>query len=333
LIRLAPAVQFGEEGLKRSTHRMNAPVDGEESLAQASLLAQLLALLDEEGAWRVSFSDLAGLARRVPDLLLPEPWRIHRCDFCVHAKGGATRRDCLKNKHAVNRLIVVRGSGLVGQCHLGLTDLVEPLVVGGRVLGAFYYGSVVVRGTEEEAERRIRRYCARRRVDVAPFLAQLEQAPRVEPEEVEPRREKLRTVARVAVRLAEAAGVPMDNDWPRRGGLPWTVTMSFPVTLRRAMEWIQQHSTEAVTLEGVAGVLHVNADHLGRLFRRHTQGTLGAYVNRVRMERAARLLRTGRYSVEEVSYRVGYADPSHFGKVFKRVMGCTPGQFATSGIA
>ena len=312
---------------------MNVSEGGEEGGEEGSLLGQLLALLDEEDGWRVSYSDLAGLASRVPDLILPEPWKIHRCEFCVHAKGAATRRDCLTNKHAVNRLLVRRGSGFVGQCHLGLTDIVEPLVVGGRVLGAFFYGSVVVRGTEQEAKRRVRRYCARRRVDAGPFQQRLERAALVNREDVEQRREKLRTVVRVAARLAEAAGVPMENDWPRRGGLPWTAAMGYPATLRRALEWVHRHSTTSVSLAGLAEVLNTNPDHLGRLFRRHTHGTLGEYVNRVRVERAARLLRTGRYSVEEICHRVGYSDPSHFGKVFKRLMGCTPGKFAAEGFA
>ena len=78
----------------------------------------------------------AGLARRVPDLALPEEWKIHRCEFCVFAKTGATLRGCLNNKHAVNRVLIRRGAGFVGQCHLGLTDMVEPLVVRSRIVAS-----------------------------------------------------------------------------------------------------------------------------------------------------------------------------------------------------
>lgn len=41
-----------------------------------SLLEQLLSLVEDDGPWRISFSDLAGLAQRVPDLALPEEWKI-----------------------------------------------------------------------------------------------------------------------------------------------------------------------------------------------------------------------------------------------------------------
>lgn len=298
-----------------------------------SLLEQLLALVEDGGPWRISFSDLAGLARRVPDLALPEEWKIHRCEFCVFAKAGASRRDCLNNKHAVNRVLIRRGAGFVGQCHLGLTDMVEPLMVKGRVLGAFYYGSVIVRGTEAEAERRIRRYAKRCGVPVEPFLEQMEKAARVEASDIEPRRARLRLVAQMAARLAEAWGVPLENDLPRRGGLPWISAMDFPVMLRRAMELVQRHYAEPMTLAGVAESMKVNADHLGRLFRQHTEGPLADFLGRVRVNHACRMLESGRYSVGEIALRVGFADAAHFGKVFKRLMQCTPGEYASRATA
>ncbi len=293
-----------------------------------SLLEQLLTLVEDQGPWRISFSDLAGLARRVPDLALPEDWKIHRCEFCVFAKSGATLRGCLSNKHAVNRVLIRRGRGFVGQCHLGLTDLVEPLVVKGRVLGAFYYGSVIIRGTEAEAERRIRRYASRRRVPAEPFLEKMAKVARVEAEEVETRRERLRFVAQLAARLAEAWGVPLENDLPRRGGLPWVAAMELPVPLRRAMELVQRRYTEPMTLTSVAGTLKMSADYLGRLFRKHTCGTLADFLAHVRVGHACRMLESGRFSVGEVALQVGYADAAHFGKAFKRLMGCTPGEYA-----
>jgi AraC-like DNA-binding protein len=211
--------------------------------------------------------------------------------------------------------------------------MVEPLVVKGRVLGAFYYGSVIVRGTEAEAERSIRRYAQRRGVPAEPLLQQMMKTVHVEAAEIEPRRAKLRLVAQMAARLAEAWGVPLENDLPRRGGLPWISSMEFPVMLRRAMELVHHRYAEPMTLAGVADALKVNADHLGRLFRQHTEGTLADFLGRVRVNHACRMLESGRYSVGEIALRVGFADAAHFGKVFKRLMQCTPGEYAARATA
>lgn len=294
-----------------------------------SLLEQLLSLVDDEGSWRISFSDLAGLSQRVPDMALPEAWKIHRCSFCGLAKTGISRPGCLKNKHAVNRELVRRGAGFVGQCHLGLTDIVEPLSVKGRVLGAFYYGSVILRGTEAKAEGRIRRYAERLGISAEPFLKEMACVPRVDAEEVGPRRARLRLVADLTARMAEAWGVPLRNDLPRRGGLPWTSEMEFPGLLRCAMTLVQSKYAEPITLKSIADSIGVNTDYLGRLFRHHTDGTLGEFLNRVRVNHACLMLEKGHYSVGEIALRVGYADAAHFGKVFKRLMNCTPSDYAS----
>ena len=42
------------------------------------------------------------------------------------------------------------------------------------------------------------------------------------------------------------------------------------------------------------------------------------------MERAAELLRSGRYNVTEAATEVGYASLSHFSKAFCETIGCCP---------
>ena len=49
-----------------------------------------------------------------------------------------------------------------------------------------------------------------------------------------------------------------------------------------------------------------------------------AYVTRVRMHRAAELLRDPQLSVAEVADRVGYRSEAAFARVFRRELGQTP---------
>lgn len=66
----------------------------------------------------------------------------------------------------------------------------------------------------------------------------------------------------------------------------------------------------------------------GERLRKLCQETLGmspiAYVTRLRMQHAASLLASGRYSVAQVALRVGYDNTLAFSTAFKRVMGTTP---------
>ena len=56
-----------------------------------------------------------------------------------------------------------------------------------------------------------------------------------------------------------------------------------------------------------------------------TAGT--QYVRQLRMERAAVLLRSGKFNVSEAALEVGYSSLSHFGPAFHDTFGCCPGLY------
>jgi transcriptional regulator GlxA family with amidase domain len=68
-----------------------------------------------------------------------------------------------------------------------------------------------------------------------------------------------------------------------------------------------------------------------RTFKRRFKLATGhspiAYVQRIRVERAKRLLETSDEPIEEVSWAVGYEDPASFRRLFKRLTGLTPGAY------
>ncbi len=152
----------------------------------SSLLAKLISLVESDGPMRLNFEDLTGVTLDVPELALPPKNRFHVCEFCMLAK--RTRRGhlgCNQNKNITNRLARKRGTGFVGQCHLGLTDIVEPLVYQGRTLGVFYYGSVLREKTRDLAERRIKRYCQRNELPPGALLRQLNRMPVIKSQDIE----------------------------------------------------------------------------------------------------------------------------------------------------
>ena len=56
------------------------------------------------------------------------------------------------------------------------------------------------------------------------------------------------------------------------------------------------------------------------------------YRNRLRIRKAAELLRTGRYTIGEAADQVGIQDIKYFGKLFKRYTGFNPGALKKYGI-
>ena len=67
--------------------------------------------------------------------------------------------------------------------------------------------------------------------------------------------------------------------------------------------------------------------YLSRTFSRELGLTIPQYVRQLRMERAADLLRSGRFNVTEAALEVGYASLSHFSVAFHQTFGCCPGLY------
>ena len=60
------------------------------------------------------------------------------------------------------------------------------------------------------------------------------------------------------------------------------------------------------------------------LFREEFGNSPGEFHRRVQMEKALELARHTGMSWQQIAIHLGYADPSHFSRVFKRVMGLPP---------
>jgi len=80
-------------------------------------------------------------------------------------------------------------------------------------------------------------------------------------------------------------------------------------------------------LEELAREVGCSPFYLSRTFSKESGQTIPQYVRQLRMERAAELLKTGRYNVTEVAFEVGYNSPSHFSQAFHQAFGCCPGLY------
>ena len=78
------------------------------------------------------------------------------------------------------------------------------------------------------------------------------------------------------------------------------------------------------TITALSRRIGINECYLKNDFRQQTGMTIGEYVRKLRMERALELIESGRFSVLQTAMFVGYSNPSHFSKAFKRFHGRLP---------
>ncbi len=81
------------------------------------------------------------------------------------------------------------------------------------------------------------------------------------------------------------------------------------------------------SLEQLGREVGCSSYYLSRTFSKEVGETLPQYLRRLRLERAAELLRSGRYNVTEAAMEVGYNSLSHFSQAFHQAYGCCPGLY------
>ncbi|NIM01268.1 MAG: helix-turn-helix domain-containing protein [Acidobacteria bacterium] len=92
----------------------------------------------------------------------------------------------------------------------------------------------------------------------------------------------------------------------------------------RAKRFIEDHYDRRTSLSTVAAHLHVSSNYLSRVFRQETGLTLTAYIQRVRIGHARRMLADGRRSISEIAYRVGYRNYRDFYRNFVKYENASP---------
>jgi len=98
-----------------------------------------------------------------------------------------------------------------------------------------------------------------------------------------------------------------------------------PLWLRRVRDSIDDRYRErALRIGDLADVAGVDAAHLARAFRAHYGTTAGTYLREVRVQRAADALARSSASLSRIALDSGFADQSHFTRVFSAVQGLTP---------
>jgi AraC family transcriptional regulator len=92
----------------------------------------------------------------------------------------------------------------------------------------------------------------------------------------------------------------------------------------RVMLYVQEHLDEELSLEHLAGVACFSPFHFHRIFRGITGEPVKEYVRRLRMERAARRLKTGGEAVVRVALDAGFDSHEGFTRAFHARFGQAP---------
>ncbi len=94
--------------------------------------------------------------------------------------------------------------------------------------------------------------------------------------------------------------------------------------LERVLNFMMVHSHRAIALEEVAAVANMSREAFCRFFKERTRKTYVRYLQELRMTNACQLLLHTDQTIASVAYACGFANLSHFNRVFFKLMGKTP---------
>jgi two-component system response regulator YesN len=95
----------------------------------------------------------------------------------------------------------------------------------------------------------------------------------------------------------------------------------------KAKEYIWGHYNQEISLKKTADAVGINPFYLSHLFRKEMGVSFLEYLTSVRISIAKKLLRQRSLSMMEICLEVGYQDPSHFAKIFKKKEGIRPTEY------
>ena len=96
--------------------------------------------------------------------------------------------------------------------------------------------------------------------------------------------------------------------------------------IKKILSYIEENYQNKITLNDIAGHIHLCESECTRLFKRHMNTTLFAFLQEYRIERSLEFLQADQ-PVSAVADKAGFSDPNYYSKVFAQIKGCSPREY------
>ncbi|HEX5788200.1 MAG TPA: helix-turn-helix domain-containing protein [Woeseiaceae bacterium] len=116
--------------------------------------------------------------------------------------------------------------------------------------------------------------------------------------------------------------------------IPETVARSNAVARDRlapAVFYVQQHYSKRIYSDAVARLCGLSPTYFSKAFHQRFGMGFQEFLLRYRIAKACNLLESAAASISDVSYAVGFREPSYFSRIFRRYVGVAPSEYGSTG--
>lgn len=100
--------------------------------------------------------------------------------------------------------------------------------------------------------------------------------------------------------------------------------------IHKALRHLEERYDDSPCTEELAKMVGLSTYHFHRAFRDIVGETVAKYHNRIRIERAAAILKSSNWQIGEIGLACGFETSASFSRAFKRLYGKSPGEFRDS---
>jgi len=97
--------------------------------------------------------------------------------------------------------------------------------------------------------------------------------------------------------------------------------------IRKALRYMADHYSEHLELQQVAAFVGLSPSYFSTLFRQTVGMNFRDHLNWLRVEESKQLLLDKQYTLADIAISMGFPDQSYYCKVFRKIVGVTPGKF------
>ncbi|MEL7423000.1 MAG: AraC family transcriptional regulator [Bacteroidota bacterium] len=99
---------------------------------------------------------------------------------------------------------------------------------------------------------------------------------------------------------------------------------------KKLLGYLEENFKEDINIPKIEAICHYSYRNINRIFEALHQETIGKYIKRLRLEKAAQYLAYSGLGVSDIAYEVGFKDRAAFSKAFKSKYGYAPSAFRAS---
>lgn len=99
------------------------------------------------------------------------------------------------------------------------------------------------------------------------------------------------------------------------------------IEVGRAVEFMHSNLDRKITIKDLSAIAHMSITNFTRVFKNDTGKTPMEYLNKIRLERAKRLMMAGDKSITEIAFECGFSSPSYLSERFRKFYKISPSDY------